>query len=270
MRVCTRSQTRLTSAALRLSDETSSRSSAAARHQSWIDSRSVQAHAFGRSNGLPRYLHRHVPRVGARRARISEQRRRAGTGEPRLAAGRRSPISSDLLCVQYPGTTRIDPARAVKAFHRPAAGNDQPLPDDVRPPHILESTLDYLFHTLMPTKPLSETHPFIRDRTRSIRQDFTVQNVRGQSAIECNERIARFHVLALGTLREQTSFSESQELEQLRKGQSRCRPARSCLPRLPSVRRQSSSPSTSFTTMQGSPTHPSHVQMKRNSALTTS
>ncbi|ORY76935.1 hypothetical protein BCR35DRAFT_353301 [Leucosporidium creatinivorum] len=118
---------------------------------------------------------------------------------------------------RYPGTSRIDPSRAVKAFHRPAAGNDQPLPSDVRPPHILKSTLDYLFHDLLPTQPLHLTHPFLRDRTRAIRQDFTMQNERGVVAIECNERIARYHVLALGALREQTGFSESQELEQLRK-----------------------------------------------------
>ncbi|KAK4702362.1 hypothetical protein P7C70_g3866, partial [Phenoliferia sp. Uapishka_3] len=118
---------------------------------------------------------------------------------------------------RYPGTTRIDPERAVKAFHRPAAGNEQPLPSDVRPPHILEATLDYLFHDLLQQYPLHVTHGFLRDRTRSVRQDFTMQNVRGPSAIECNERIARYHVLALGTVREQISFSESQELEQLRK-----------------------------------------------------
>ncbi|GAA6060198.1 hypothetical protein JCM10212_002277 [Sporobolomyces blumeae] len=118
---------------------------------------------------------------------------------------------------RYPGTSRIDPSRAVKAFHRPAAGNDAPLPGDVRPPPILHHTLDYLFHTLLPQHPFAVTHPFVRDRTRSIRQDFTVQNVRGKDAIECNERIARYHILALGILREQSGFSESQELEQLRK-----------------------------------------------------
>lgn len=46
-----------------------------------------------------------------------------------------------------------------------------------------------------------------------------MQNSRGRLAIECNERIARYHILALGALREQVTFSESQELEQLRKGQ---------------------------------------------------
>ncbi|GAA5977587.1 hypothetical protein JCM10908_005031 [Rhodotorula pacifica] len=118
---------------------------------------------------------------------------------------------------RYPGTTRIDPARAVKAFHRPAAGNDQPLPSDVRPAPVLQRTLDYLFHTLLPTQPLAATHPFLRDRTRSVRQDFTVQNIRNVDAVRCNERIARYHILAVGVMREESGFSEQQELEQLRK-----------------------------------------------------
>jgi len=123
------------------------------------------------------------------------------------------------LLERYPGTTRIDPARAVKAFHRPAAGNDQPLPSDVRPPAVLRATLDYLFRELMPRHDFAASHPFLRDRTRAVRQDFTMQNERGTVAIECNERIARYHVLALGIQREQSGFSESQELEQLRKGE---------------------------------------------------
>ncbi|KAI5476293.1 nuclear export factor [Pseudohyphozyma bogoriensis] len=121
------------------------------------------------------------------------------------------------LLERYPGTNRIDPSKAVKAFHRPAAGNEQPLPSDVRPPWMLERTLDYLFHVVLPAHEFHLTHPFLRDRTRSVRQDFTMQNVRGVSAIECNERIARYHILALGVQREQVGFSESQELEQLRK-----------------------------------------------------
>ncbi|KAH9820242.1 SAC3/GANP/Nin1/mts3/eIF-3 p25 family-domain-containing protein [Melampsora americana] len=121
---------------------------------------------------------------------------------------------------RYPGTMRIDPLKAVKAFHRPAAGNDQPLPSDVRPPHILKSTLDYLFNDLLPQESLFETHGFIRDRTRSIRQDFTLQNERGSMAIECHERIARYHIMCLHFLRDKEgvgSYQEQQELEQVRK-----------------------------------------------------
>ncbi|PLW16339.1 hypothetical protein PCANC_21158 [Puccinia coronata f. sp. avenae] len=121
---------------------------------------------------------------------------------------------------RYPGTFRIDPKKAVKAFHRPAAGNEQPLPSDVRPPDILKSTLDYLFKVLLAKESLFDTHGFIRDRTRSIRQDFTLQNDRGPIAIECHERIARYHILCLHFLRDKEgvgSYQEQQELEQVRK-----------------------------------------------------
>ncbi|ORY80050.1 SAC3/GANP/Nin1/mts3/eIF-3 p25 family-domain-containing protein, partial [Protomyces lactucae-debilis] len=117
-----------------------------------------------------------------------------------------------------PLSGRIDPSRAIKAFHRPAAGNEQALPSDVRPPHVLVSTLDYLLdYILCGGDALELTHGFIRDRTRSIRQDFTLQNNRGPEAILCHERIARFHILSLHLMRAVTGFSEQQETEQLRK-----------------------------------------------------
>lgn len=71
---------------------------------------------------------------------------------------------------------------------------------------------------------MADSHPFLRDRTRAVRQDFTLQNERGISAVECHERIARYHILCLHVLREWKDFSESQELEQLRKGEAQ-RPA---------------------------------------------
>ena len=66
-------------------------------------------------------------------------------------------------------------------------------------------------------EPLQATHSFVRDRTRSIRQDFTLQNDRGVHAIECHERIARYHILCLHQLCEVKGFSQQQEMEQLRK-----------------------------------------------------
>ena len=48
-----------------------------------------------------------------------------------------------------------------------------------------------------------------------------MQNERGTIAIECHERIARYHILCLHALREWENFSENQELEQLRKGMKR-------------------------------------------------
>lgn len=135
----------------------------------------------------------------------------------------------------YPGTTKLDPALAVKIYRRPAAGRELPLPEDVRPPPVLKRTLDYLFHTLLPSSPNSEqlahVQGFIWNRTRAIRQDFIVQGQAGPLTIECHERIARWHILGLhwrgggvdkqGQPREWPSdldpWSEQQELEQLAK-----------------------------------------------------
>ena len=116
----------------------------------------------------------------------------------------------------------MDPALAVKAYHRPAAGNEQALPSDVRPPQVLKHTLDYLFNVLMKNNGIGPTHAFIRDRTRSIRQDFTMQHERGLLAVECHERIARYHILVLHILGTDVNFSEQQETEQLKKGIPHC------------------------------------------------
>lgn len=76
----------------------------------------------------------------------------------------------------------------------------------------------------MSKNPLEKCHAFIRDRTRSIRQDFTLQNIRNEVAVEVHERIARFHILCLHEMRglDESKFSEQQEVEQLRKGKLIC------------------------------------------------
>ncbi|GAC93796.1 hypothetical protein PHSY_001361 [Pseudozyma hubeiensis SY62] len=123
----------------------------------------------------------------------------------------------------YPGTDRVDPRIAVKIYRRPAAGRELPLPEDVRPPPVLKRTLDYLFHDLLPSDPndarFAQVQGFLWNRTRAVRQDFIVQSEGGAIAIECHERIARYHILCLhwrgGPGAE--GWSEQQELEQLRK-----------------------------------------------------
>lgn len=115
-----------------------------------------------------------------------------------------------------PSTSKISRARAVKAFSRPAAGQPPPLPSEVRPPHILKQTLDYLVDNIVPQLP--EAHSFIWDRTRSIRQDFTYQNFFGPEAIDCNERIVRIHLVSLHIMAgSDVEYSQQQELEQFNK-----------------------------------------------------
>ena len=115
-----------------------------------------------------------------------------------------------------PLTNRVSRSKAVKAFSRPAAGQPPPLPSEVRPPHVLKATLDYLVDNIVPQLP--EAHLFLWDRTRCIRQDFTYQNYIGPEAIDCNERIARIHLLSLHIMaRGNIEYSQQQEVEQLNK-----------------------------------------------------
>lgn len=113
----------------------------------------------------------------------------------------------------------------VKRFRRSAAGDDEQLPSDIRPPLVLQKTLNYLLEELVNgPEALSKVHKFVWDRTRAIRNDFSIQQVTNPDdvriAMDCFERIARFHILALHQLSlpenvENSDFDAHQELEQL-------------------------------------------------------
>ena len=112
----------------------------------------------------------------------------------------------------------------VKRFRRSAAGTDDQIPSDIRPPLVLRRTLDYLLDEVIGgPQPLAAVHKFVWDRTRAIRNDFSIQQLTKaedlQIAIECFERIARFHLLSLHQLsrpdRDNGGFEAHQEREQL-------------------------------------------------------
>lgn len=112
----------------------------------------------------------------------------------------------------------------VKRFRRSAAGNDEQLPSDIRPPLVLQKTLNYLVDDVIGgPEPLATVHKFVWDRTRAIRNDFSIQQVSKTAdlkiAIDCFERIARFHLLSLHQLshpdRDNGEFDHYQEREQL-------------------------------------------------------
>ncbi|KAG1893364.1 SAC3/GANP/Nin1/mts3/eIF-3 p25 family-domain-containing protein [Suillus fuscotomentosus] len=113
-----------------------------------------------------------------------------------------------------PGTKRVDHKRAVKMYER--AAGDKTLPSDLRPPKVLQRTLDYLFHDLLPRGGFSATFNFIRDRSRAVRSDFTMQHEMGSIAIECHDRCARFHILGLHLERDRPGSQVSLEEQQLK------------------------------------------------------
>lgn len=114
----------------------------------------------------------------------------------------------------------------VKRFRRSAAGDDEQVPSDIRTPETLRKTLDYLVDKLVSgPERLAVVHKFTWDRTRAIRNDFSIQQVSKEEdvriAVECFERIARFHIMALHQLSnpenllEGENFDVFQEREQL-------------------------------------------------------
>ncbi|KAI1745981.1 SAC3/GANP/Nin1/mts3/eIF-3 p25 family-domain-containing protein [Xylaria scruposa] len=119
------------------------------------------------------------------------------------------------------------PSLMVKRLARSAAGQDAPLPMDVRSFATLRKTLDYLIDDLIPTDSLLPSkHNFLWDRTRAIRIDLSVQKYNltpdeRTDLVYCLETIARFHVTALHLLSQDgfaaEDFSEQQEIEQLGK-----------------------------------------------------
>ena len=125
-----------------------------------------------------------------------------------------------------PGTSWPDPPRMVKKLARSAAGQEAPLPMDVRSVPALRRTLDYLIDDLLQSDDnLPNVHGFLWDRTRAIRRDFaffsTMNPDEMRDQVYCLETITRFHITSLHLLSQKDlkpeDFSEQQEVEQLGK-----------------------------------------------------
>lgn len=113
-----------------------------------------------------------------------------------------------------------DPSRAVKKYRRSAAISELPQPMDVRPPPVLVRTMEYLKGICNSTNAeFVDIHNFVRDRTRSLRQDFTFQGVRDDSYIRIHEESVRFHIMSEHRLTgtDPGKFSSKQNREQLDK-----------------------------------------------------
>ncbi|PPJ50445.1 hypothetical protein CBER1_05542 [Cercospora berteroae] len=129
------------------------------------------------------------------------------------------------MSASTPDQESMDESRMVKKFRRSAAGDEAQLPSDLRPPPVLKKTCDYLFHTILGESPLAKVHHFVWDRTRAIRNDFSIQQLSKADdlsiAIECFERIARFHIMSLHQLaleeKPYEAYNAQQEREQLDK-----------------------------------------------------
>lgn len=93
-----------------------------------------------------------------------------------------------------PGKT--SPNLAVKKFCRTISTNHVQA-SDLRPPSVLQDTLKYLLNLVESSEhPFEVVHDFVFDRTRSIRQDLSMQSIVGSQAIYMYEEMIKFHILS--------------------------------------------------------------------------
>eukprot|EP00871_Galdieria_phlegrea_P004457 jgi/Galph1/5011/GphlegSOOS_G3601.1 len=128
----------------------------------------------------------------------------------------------DYSVVQPPGEPpKVDHSKALKKYVRSAACQEAPKASEIRTPAILERTMEYIIDSIVDREdfPFWEVHNFVRDRTRSIRQDFTFQGIRNEVTISIIEKTVRFHILSEQKLCEEdpSVYSSRQNMEQLDK-----------------------------------------------------
>ncbi|XP_033121613.1 germinal-center associated nuclear protein-like isoform X2 [Anneissia japonica] len=98
-----------------------------------------------------------------------------------------------------PGTDKnpqIDHAIAVKEYSRSSADQEAPLPHELRPPAVLNMTMNYLMIAIMDKGEgrWADWFDFVWNRTRGIRKDITQQHLCDLTAVDLVEKCARFHI----------------------------------------------------------------------------
>lgn len=92
--------------------------------------------------------------------------------------------------------SKSSPHLAVKKFCRTISMKNLQA-SDVRPLLVLVDTLNYLLNLWKSGEyPFEVVHEFIFDRTRSIRQDLSMQNLSNDNVISMYERMVEFHVIS--------------------------------------------------------------------------
>ncbi|CAM0873199.1 unnamed protein product [Alopecurus aequalis] len=107
---------------------------------------------------------------------------------------------------------RTSPSLAVKKFCRTISSTSVQA-SDIRPLPVLRVTMDYLLHLLNSSEYSFEVvHDFIFDRTRSLRQDLSIQNLVNDQAIHIYEDVIKFHILSHQRLARSCQDSDASSL----------------------------------------------------------
>lgn len=110
---------------------------------------------------------------------------------------------------------QVDPAKCVKAYSRSDAGKQRESATTIRPPPILQKTLEYLMTLLDSETELHKTCHFLSDRMRSIRKDLSMQAY-STTGMEIVQTVCRFLLYCQYALCDNTQvFSLSQNRKQI-------------------------------------------------------
>nr|XP_005997746.1 PREDICTED: germinal-center associated nuclear protein [Latimeria chalumnae] len=95
-----------------------------------------------------------------------------------------------------PGTDKVDHAASVKEYSRSSADQEEPLPHELRPPAILNMTMNYLILRIMDQGEgnFRDWYDFVWNRTRGIRKDITQQHLCSLQIVTLIEKCTRFHI----------------------------------------------------------------------------
>ncbi|XP_077304478.1 germinal-center associated nuclear protein-like [Lithobates pipiens] len=95
-----------------------------------------------------------------------------------------------------PGTDKIDHATAIKEYSRSSAGQEEPLPHELRPLPVLCMTMNYLVTYIMDNgeNNYRDWYDFVWNRTRGIRKDITQQHLCNPVTVSLMEKCMRFHI----------------------------------------------------------------------------
>ncbi|XP_031493799.1 SAC3 family protein C isoform X2 [Nymphaea colorata] len=121
----------------------------------------------------------------------------------------------------YGNPRKTSSSLAVKKFCR-TISSVHVHASDIRPLPVLQDTLAHLFNLLESSdQPFEVVHEFVFDRTRSIRQDLSMQNISGYEAVDMYEQMVMFHIKSHHKLLQRENVSTSSmhylNLEQLKK-----------------------------------------------------
>ncbi|GAQ79114.1 hypothetical protein KFL_000240460 [Klebsormidium nitens] len=114
----------------------------------------------------------------------------------------------------------------VRKFSRNISESGRAEPEHMRPVPVLRRTMDHLLSLadIAYDERLLEVYRFLWDRTRGIRQDMVVQDIKNAASIQMHEEMIRFHILGAHELCDQKAtpdnfdgFNPQQNIEQTAK-----------------------------------------------------